>query len=77
MMTMMHSTQNTMILNKSLNLHNTTNSIQNTFQWKIIFKARGYFKRKIAEGLLIQIHKSFLNKQVECYISKLFPKGVA
>ena len=46
------------------------------FQWKIPFKAYGYFKRKIAEGLLIQTHKPSLKKQVKCYISKLFPEGV-
>ena len=33
-----------------------------TFHWKILFKAYGYFKCKIAEGFLIQIHKPSSNK---------------
>ena len=43
------------------------------FSWKVIYPARRFFKRKILEGLFIQQRHPSLNKQINCYIAKLFP----
>ena len=47
-----------------------------TFYWKILFKARNTFKRKIVEGLVIQGSNSSLNKWLKCFTAQLFPRGI-
>ena len=48
-----------------------------SLQWKILRKETFIFKRRIIEGLLISQQKPSLNKQVHCYVAKLFPSGIS
>jgi len=47
-----------------------------SFVWKVLFPARGYWKRKIIEAFMIQQTTPSLNKQAAHFITKLFPKGI-
>ena len=38
--------------------------------------AQTFPKRRIIEGLMIQQWSPSLNKQVHCYVAKLFPSGI-
>ena len=46
------------------------------FDWKILFKARNLIKRRIVVGLFIQRLSPSLNKQLKCFITQLFPRGI-
>ena len=56
--------------------HHLKQNKSHKFSWKVIYPDRKFFKRKILEGLFIQLKHPSLNKQVNCYIAKLFPAGI-
>ena len=47
-----------------------------SYTWNIACTEKTTFRRKIIEGLLIACEKPTLNKQVCCFITKLFLSGL-
>ena len=54
-------------------------NLSHSFSWRILCTAQSFNKRRIFEGLMIQPWKPTLdlNKQIRCYIAKLFQSRIA